>query len=178
MHQARIEHLIAVCNFKYAILKRSRVMRTCFLHMLKNKGADQLHGNHASDQHLCFCYIVQAPCFLNPKFQSTRCLLLLYSPVFVRPWKQGHVFSCHRSNKVVLFLLSAMADVYSKTMATLRLSLNSKENRTRKYIRTKVPEDQWSCRRSPDTCSWYILARHEKTCFLHMRKQSRRSAAQ
>ena len=30
--------------------------KTCFLHMQK-QGADQLHGNRAADQRLCFLYI-------------------------------------------------------------------------------------------------------------------------
>ena len=25
--------------------------------VFSNRGADQLHGNHAADQHLCLCYI-------------------------------------------------------------------------------------------------------------------------
>ena len=29
--------------------------KICFLHRLKNKGTDELYGNHAADQHLCFC---------------------------------------------------------------------------------------------------------------------------
>ena len=33
------------------------VEKTCFLHM-QNKGAVQLQGNRAADQHLCFCHIV------------------------------------------------------------------------------------------------------------------------
>ena len=31
--------------------------KTCFLHLCKNKGADQLGGNRAADQHPCFHYI-------------------------------------------------------------------------------------------------------------------------
>ena len=47
----------------------------------KNKGADQLHGNHADDQFLCFAmWIVQFLYFLNPKFQASSHLLYLYSP--------------------------------------------------------------------------------------------------
>ena len=56
--------------------------------IFKNKGADQLRGNHAADQRLCFRYIdkiVQSLYFLNPKFQASNHLLWLYSLVFVRP---------------------------------------------------------------------------------------------
>ena len=34
----------------------------------KNKDAEQLHGNHTADQHLCIHYIVYYIYFLNPKF--------------------------------------------------------------------------------------------------------------
>ena len=31
--------------------------KTCFLHICKNKDADQLHGNSTADQRLCFRFI-------------------------------------------------------------------------------------------------------------------------
>ena len=31
--------------------------KTCYLHMQKNKGADQLHCHHTANQHLSFPYI-------------------------------------------------------------------------------------------------------------------------
>ena len=36
----------------------------------ENKGADQLHGNRAADQRLCFCCI-QSLYFVNPNFQAS-----------------------------------------------------------------------------------------------------------
>ena len=36
----------------------SRIMRKSAFCICKNKGADQLCGNHAADQRLCFRYIV------------------------------------------------------------------------------------------------------------------------
>ena len=37
-------------------------------HICENKGANQLHGNHAADQHLCFRYI-DSTISLLPKFE-------------------------------------------------------------------------------------------------------------
>ena len=47
----------------------------------ENKGADQLGGNRAADQHLCFSYIEQSLYFLNPK--ASNHLLWLYNPSFM-----------------------------------------------------------------------------------------------
>ena len=61
----------------------------------KNKDTDQLCCNHGADQRLCFCYIVQSFCFLNPKYAKISHLLWLYSPVRVRPgWKPPKTGSC------------------------------------------------------------------------------------
>ena len=82
--------------------------KPCFLHMQK-QSADQLCGNRAADQHLCFGYIDSSirphvnlkfqaytirPC-VNPKFQASTHLLWLYSRVCVGSgWKpQRQVFS-------------------------------------------------------------------------------------
>ena len=51
----------------------------------KNTVADQLHGNRAANQRLCFHYIVQSLYFLNLKFQASCHLLWLYSRVCVGP---------------------------------------------------------------------------------------------
>ena len=55
-----------------------------------NKGTDQLRGNHAADQCLCFCYTDSTILLfaLNPKFQSYNHLLWLYSPVCVGPGRK------------------------------------------------------------------------------------------
>ena len=45
----------------------------------ENKGADQLRGNHATDQRLCFCYI-DSLIPLLPNLQASNNLLWLYSP--------------------------------------------------------------------------------------------------
>ena len=44
----------------------------------EHKGADQLCGNRAADQRLCLRYITRSLYFLNPKFQVSSHLLLLY----------------------------------------------------------------------------------------------------
>ena len=55
---------------------------------LENKDADQLHGNSEANQRLCFRYTEQSIFFLNPKFQASSHLLLLYSPVCVGPGRK------------------------------------------------------------------------------------------
>ena len=42
--------------------------QTCFLHAYAKKGTDELHGNRAADQHLCFRYIESAIPLL-PKYK-------------------------------------------------------------------------------------------------------------
>ena len=62
-------------------------MRPAFC-ICQNKDADQLHGNHAADQRLCFLYIdstLLSLYFLNSKFQASRHLLWLHRLVRVRP---------------------------------------------------------------------------------------------
>ena len=61
------------------------VMRKPTFSICENKGADQLRGNHAADQRLCFCYIDcyctgmrffrfwQISEFFNPKFCFKSC---------------------------------------------------------------------------------------------------------
>ena len=62
----------------------------------KSKSADQLRGNHAADQRLCFLYTIY---FLNLKFQASSHLLWLYSPVCVGMVENpGQVFLQHGSN--------------------------------------------------------------------------------
>ena len=54
--------------------------KTCFKHVCENKGADQLHGNHAADQRLCFrCIDRTIPLLPNQKFQACS----FFSPVCV-----------------------------------------------------------------------------------------------
>ena len=57
--------------------------KTCFLHICENKEADQLCGNRATDQHLCFRYM--SFFFLNQKFQASSHHLWQYSLVCVGP---------------------------------------------------------------------------------------------
>ena len=46
------------------------VMRKPVFCMCENKAADQLLGNRAADQCLCFCYIDSTtPHFFNPKYK-------------------------------------------------------------------------------------------------------------
>ena len=54
-----------------------------------NKDADQLRGNREADQRLCFRYTDSTiSYFLNPKFQASSHLLLLYSLVCVGPGRK------------------------------------------------------------------------------------------
>ena len=62
--------------------------KTCFC-ICENKDADQLHGNHAADQRLCFCYKDRTiPLLPNQKFYVCSYLLWLYSPVSVGPGRK------------------------------------------------------------------------------------------
>ena len=72
---------ISVCLGKQTVKRNEyRLEKTCFKHM-QNKGADQLPGNHAADQRLCFPYIDSIiPLF--PKFQASG-----WSARFVRNLK-------------------------------------------------------------------------------------------
>ena len=55
----------------------------------KNKGAEQLRGNHAADQRLCFHYIDSTiSLLLILKVQASSHLLRLYSPVCVGPGRK------------------------------------------------------------------------------------------
>ena len=53
------ENLIAsvLIDVKKIFYQMSSVIRKPAFCICENKGADQLHGNYAADQHLCFCYI-------------------------------------------------------------------------------------------------------------------------
>ena len=54
--------------------------------LCENKGPDQLRGNHAADQGLCFSYIdCTTPLLSKSKYQDSSYLLWLDSPVCVRP---------------------------------------------------------------------------------------------
>ena len=50
----------------------SCVMRKPTFCICENKGADQLHGNRAADQHLCFRYIDSTIPLLHTYFQAFR----------------------------------------------------------------------------------------------------------
>ena len=54
------ENLIAsvLIDVKNIFYQMSHIIRKpAFCIICQKKGADQLYGNHAADQHLCFCYI-------------------------------------------------------------------------------------------------------------------------
>ena len=65
------------------LIYMSRAMRKPDFCKYENKSADQLHGNYAADQRLCF--FVPSLYFLHPKFQAPSHLQRLYSPVCVGP---------------------------------------------------------------------------------------------
>ena len=69
----------------------------------ENKGAHQLHGNHAADQRhygIFATYIVQSLFYLNPKYQAFSYLPLPYSLVNVGPGQklQWTLFLAQRFN--------------------------------------------------------------------------------
>ena len=49
-------------------------MRKSAFCICENKGVDQLRGNHAADQCLCFHYIVKSIYLLNPNFKPPAIL--------------------------------------------------------------------------------------------------------
>ena len=62
----------------------------------KNKGADQLHGNHTTDQRLCFHYTDSViPLLPKSEFQASSHQVWLYSLVCVGPGQESprQVFS-------------------------------------------------------------------------------------
>ena len=67
----------------------SHVMRKPAFCKCKNKVADQLRSNHATDQRLCFCYTdIAIPLLPKSELQPSNHLLWLYRPGCVRPgWK-------------------------------------------------------------------------------------------
>ena len=79
---------MSVYNFEFygELSYISGGMRNPAFCMCKNKAADQLRGNRATYQCLCFRYIDRkiSLYFLNPKFQACS-HLWLYSPVYVGP---------------------------------------------------------------------------------------------
>ena len=90
-----------ICTFVIAklhnsillIIIRPSTRKTAFC-ICKNKGVDQLRGNHAADQRLWF-HSIDSKISLVPKFQTSSCLQRLYIPHCVGPgWNPGkQVFS-------------------------------------------------------------------------------------
>ena len=69
----------------------------------KNKGADQLRGNHEADQHLFFATrIVQFLLYLTPKFQASSYFLCLYRLVCVGPVRKPHCWFSHEEAQIYL----------------------------------------------------------------------------
>ena len=63
----------------------SRVMRNACLHMQKKNGAEQLPGDRAADQPLCFR---NKGGTIPPLIKSKVSSLLMYSPLCVRPGRK------------------------------------------------------------------------------------------
>ena len=63
-----------------------------------NKGTDQLHGNCAADQCLCFCYI-DSPIH---QLQASSHLLWLYSPFIVGSGQKHGRYTCRLSPDTAL----------------------------------------------------------------------------
>ena len=70
----------------------------------ENKDADQLRGNREADQGLCFRYTDSTIPLLPVKFQASRHLQWLYSPVYVGPGQKTRRPE-RGSIKIVLFVL-------------------------------------------------------------------------
>ena len=72
----------------------------------ENKGADQLRGNREAAKLISAfvfaTWIVQCLFYLNPKFQASRRLLCLYSPVCVRPVRKPHCWFSHEAAHIIL----------------------------------------------------------------------------
>ena len=103
------KHRGSLFLFKYWVLfyHTSRIMSKPAFCICKNKGADQLCG-YTTDPHLCFPHTDSTiPFFLNPKFQASRHLLKLCSPVCVEPGSllPGH-FLVLDSNSWFAFMVS------------------------------------------------------------------------
>ena len=97
-------------------LQWRRVMRKPFC-VYENKGTDQLRGDRAVEQRLCFRYL-QDLNFLNPKFQASSNLHWLYSPVCVRPGKKPRI---HGLVKVLLGQKSRKQAVNSITVTCIHV---------------------------------------------------------
>ena len=144
----------------------------------ENKGADQLCGNRTTDQRLVFAtQKVQFLYSLNLKFHASCYLLWLHKPVFVgtgqkprRPVSQNEAYLLslfRRQSKLICHYFQQLR------MTTTRQSLTKSKNNTFApsevpkhrihrgnskrlwlgliiLISFEKPEDQWSCKRSPD----------------------------
>ena len=76
-------------------------MRNPTFSISKNKDADQLRGDREADQRLCFRYIdVKSLYFLNPKFQASSHLPLLYSLVCVGPGQKPECLFSHDAAQI------------------------------------------------------------------------------
>ena len=112
----------------------------------ENKCADQLCGNHAADQHLCFRYIdthvVQCLYLLNKKFRAFSYLLWLYSLVFSSPEPLGSqgeliVYPLSRRSYVIRPSSTIFKDLLSETACPIKAKFYvepSWEGGTKVYI--------------------------------------------
>ena len=129
----------------------------------ETKGADQLRGNREADQRLCFRYSDSTiPPLLNPKFQASSHPLGRYRPVCVGPVKKPH---CLFSHEAAHFTTDAFDSVKNVWKVPTERFFNFKYNQILAVSRQKEKTNN----NEPH---------HEKTGFLHMRKQRRRSAVQ
>ena len=73
----------------------------------ENKDTDQLRCDREADQRLCFryTYTVHILFLLNPKFQASNLLLLLYSPVCVGPGGNPNCWFSH-AQAHLLFIIN------------------------------------------------------------------------
>ena len=79
-------------------------MRKTARRKCKHKNADQLCGNHAADQRLCFRFIGRkVPLLPKSKVSASSHLLTLYSPVCVGAGRQTQrqIFLCFGSFNVL-----------------------------------------------------------------------------
>ena len=70
------QNLLTTVSTILVLFKLSSVMRKHAFCICENKGADQLRGNHAANQHLCLCY-KDSTCTLLPKSKISSLYLSL-----------------------------------------------------------------------------------------------------
>ena len=116
--------------------------------LCENKGADQLHGQLcAADQHLCFHYTVQSLYFLNPNIIIfCACTARFVLDLVGNPEDR---FSCdvehiNKLRQIQRLKQKVPCDACNTNRVVVVIDLIFV------FSTKQKPEDQWSCKRSPD----------------------------